>query len=112
LASSLNEIADIANIGISIDENKIPISEEVKGACEILGLDPLYIANEGKMIAIVSEDVADEMLNEIRDHSLGSGAEIIGEVTSDNPGTVIMKTSIGSSRVVDMISGEQLPRIC
>jgi hydrogenase expression/formation protein HypE len=64
------------------------------------------------MIAIVSEDVADEMLNEIRDHSLGSGAEIIGEVTSDNPGTVIMKTSIGSSRVVDMISGEQLPRIC
>jgi len=112
LASSLNEIADTANIGISIDENKIPISEEVKGACEILGLDPLYIANEGKMIAIVSEDVADELLNEIRNHSLGSEAEIIGKVTSNNPGTVIMKTSIGSKRIVDMISGEQLPRIC
>jgi len=112
LASSLNEIADTANVGISIDENKIPICEEVKGACEILGLDPLYIANEGKMIAIVSENVADEMLKEIRKHSLGSEAEIIGEITSDNPGTVIMKTSIGSNRLVDMISGEQLPRIC
>jgi hydrogenase expression/formation protein HypE len=112
LASSLNEIAETANVGIFTDENKIPVSEEVRGACEILGLDPLYIANEGKMIVIVSEDVADEMLNEIRDHSLGSGAEIIGEVTSDNPGTVIMKTLIGSNRVVDMISGEQLPRIC
>ena len=112
LASSLNEIAETANIGISIDENKIPISEEVRGACEILGLDPLYIANEGKMIAIVAEEVAAEMLSEIRDHKLGSEAQIIGEVTANNPGTVIMKTSIGSSRIVDMISGEQLPRIC
>ena len=112
LASSLNEIADTATIGISIEENIIPISEEVKGACEILGLDPLYIANEGKMVAFVSGDVADEMLNEIRKHSLGKEAEIIGKVTADNPGTVIMKTSIGSNRIVDMISGEQLPRIC
>jgi hydrogenase expression/formation protein HypE len=112
LASSLNEIAEIAKVGMLIDEEKIPILDEVKGACEILGLDPLYIANEGKMIAIVSNEIADNVFKEWRKTGLGKEAEIIGEVTSNNPGTIVMKTSIGSKRIVDMISGEQLPRIC
>ena len=112
LASSLNEIAEIAKVGMLIEEEKIPILDEVKGACEILGLDPLYIANEGKMIAIVSNDIADDVLSEWRKSELGKEAEIIGEVNSKIPGTVVMKTIIGSKRIVDMISGEQLPRIC
>jgi hydrogenase expression/formation protein HypE len=112
LASSLNEIAEIAKVGMLIDEEKIPILDEVKGACEILGLDPLYIANEGKMIAIVSNEIADNVFKEWRKTDLGKESEIIGEVTSENPGTILLKTTIGSKRIVDMISGEQLPRIC
>ncbi len=112
IASALNEIAETAGVGIFIEEEKIPISGEVDAACEILGLDPLYIANEGKMLFIVSPEIADEVLSIIRNDALGKDAEIIGTVTDEDPGTVIMKTSIGSSRVVDMISGEQLPRIC
>jgi len=112
LASSLNEIAEIANVGMLIEEDKIPISDEVKGACEILGLDPLYIANEGKMVAIVDNEIAEDVLNEWRKTDLGKEAEIIGEVSPESPGTVVMKTTIGSKRIVDMISGEQLPRIC
>lgn len=112
IASTLNEVAKTANIGILIDENKIPISEEVKGACEILGLDPLYIANEGKLIAFVSENSADAVLNAMKSHDLGKESVIIGKVTASDPGIVIMKTNIGSKRIVDMMSGEQLPRIC
>lgn len=112
IASSLNEIAMTAKVGILIEEEKIPIAEEVKGACEILGLDPLYIANEGKLIAFVSESGANKVLEAMRSHALGKEARIIGKVTSSDPGTVIMKTSIGSNRIVDMMSGEQLPRIC
>jgi len=112
IASTLNEIAETANVGILIEEEKIPISGQVDAACEILGLDPLYIANEGKMIFIVSPEIANDVLKLIRTHELGNDAEIIGTVTNEDPGTVIMKTSIGSNRVVDMISGEQLPRIC
>jgi hydrogenase expression/formation protein HypE len=112
IASSLNEIAEIAKIGMLIEESKIPILEEVKGACEILGLDPLYIANEGKMIAVVSNEIAEDVLSEWRKKELGKEAEIIGEITAENPGMVVMKTTIGSKRIVDMISGEQLPRIC
>jgi hydrogenase expression/formation protein HypE len=112
IASSLNEIAEIANVGMLIEEEKIRILDEVKGVCEILGLDPLYIANEGKMIAIVANEIADDVIKEWRKAGLGKEAEIIGEVTSENPGTVVMKTTIGSKRIVDMISGEQLPRIC
>jgi hydrogenase expression/formation protein HypE len=112
IASTLNEIAETANVGVLIEEEKIPLNGEVDAACEILGLDPLYIANEGKMIFIVSEDSAHEILSVIRSHELGKDAEIIGTVTGDDPGMVIMKTTIGSKRVVDMISGEQLPRIC
>lgn len=112
LASSFNEIAAAANVGIEIIEDKIPISEDVKGACEILGLDPLYIANEGKVLVFVSSEDAGDILNTMKNHPLGKNSSIIGKVTSDHPGTVIMKTTIGSKRIVDMISGEQLPRIC
>ncbi|MCX6133849.1 MAG: hydrogenase expression/formation protein HypE [Ignavibacteriales bacterium] len=112
VASSLNEIAESSNVGIKIDEEKIPISEQVRGACEILGLDPLYVANEGKLLAFVSREAAESVLSAMRNHPLGKDSAIIGEVVNEHNGTVIMKTTIGGSRVVDMLSGEQLPRIC
>lgn len=112
LASSLNEIAMSANIGIFIEENKIPITEEVKGACEILGFDPLYIANEGKVLVFVPPKDADKVLTAMLSHPLGNDSAIIGKVIKENHGKVLMKTTIGSTRIVDMISGEQLPRIC
>jgi hydrogenase expression/formation protein HypE len=112
ITSALSEIAQTARVGIRLDEAHIPISEEVKGACEILGLDPLYVANEGKLLAIVATETADMVLATMRDHPLGILAAIIGEVTDDHPGLVTMKTRVGGSRVVDMLSGEQLPRIC
>ena len=112
ITSALTEIAQTARVGIMLDEALIPISEEVKGACEILGLDPLYVANEGKLLAFVSPHEADRVLAVVRSHPRGKEAAIIGEVTSDHPGFVLMKTRIGGTRVVDMLSGEQLPRIC
>jgi hydrogenase expression/formation protein HypE len=99
-------------VGIVIDESKLPIREEVLEACEILGLDPLYIANEGKMVVIVDEEDADTVLETIRKNPLGKMANVIGEVTDTHRGKVIMKTKIGTTKVVDMITGEQLPRIC
>jgi hydrogenase expression/formation protein HypE len=112
VASALNEIAESAQVGISIREEQIPVSEQVRGACEILGFDPLYVANEGKLIAFVSAEAADNVLKAMRAHPLGKNATLIGEVITNHPSTVIMKTRIGGSRVVDMLSGEQLPRIC
>jgi len=112
VASALNEIAQKANVGILIEEDKIPIREEVKAACELLGFDPLYIANEGKLLAFVAEEDAGKVLNEMKKHPYGKDSTIIGKVTAENMKTVIMKTSIGSKRIVDMLSGEQLPRIC
>lgn len=112
ITSALSEIAQTAEVGIFLDEAQIPISEEVKGACEILGLDPLYVANEGKLLAIVSAEEAGAVLSAIRAHPLGKNAAIIGSVTDEHPGFVFMKTRIGGTRVVDMLSGEQLPRIC
>lgn len=112
VSSAMVEIAESANVGIRLDEARIPISEEVKGACEILGLDPLYVANEGKLLAFVPNDEAEGVLAAMRSHPLGRGAAIIGEVVADHPGMVIMKTRIGGARIVDMLSGEQLPRIC
>lgn len=102
----------VSGQSIIIEENNIPISEEVKGACEILGLDPLYIANEGKLVAFVPETDVSNVLNAMRSHPLGKESVIIGKVVAGNPGTVILKTSIGTMRIVDMLSGEQLPRIC
>jgi hydrogenase expression/formation protein HypE len=112
ITSALSEIAQTARVGIILDEAHIPISEEVKGACEILGLDPLYVANEGKLLAIVPAETAGAVLAAMRAHPLGTEAAIIGEVTEDHPGFVTMKTRVGGTRVVDMLSGEQLPRIC
>jgi hydrogenase expression/formation protein HypE len=95
-----------------LDEASIPISEEVKGACEIRGLDPLYVANEGKLLAIVPANDVNATLESLRSNPLGQDAAIIGTVVSEHPGLVMMETRIGEMRVVDMLSGEQLPRIC
>jgi hydrogenase expression/formation protein HypE len=112
ITSALSEIAQNARVGIHLDEARIPISEEVKGACEILGLDPLYVANEGKLLAIVSAEEAGPALAAMRADPLGGKAAVIGSVTDEHPGFVTMKTRIGGTRVVEMLSGEQLPRIC
>jgi hydrogenase expression/formation protein HypE len=112
VTSTLAEIAEQAGLGIQIDEASVPITEEVKGACEILGLDPLYVANEGKLVAVVAPGEAARVLAAMRRHPLGADAAVIGEVLPDHEGMVIMKTRIGGTRVVDMLAGEQLPRIC
>jgi hydrogenase expression/formation protein HypE len=112
LASALNEIAASAKVGMVIDEARVPLSEEVRGACEILGLDPLYVANEGKLLAIVPPEDAGAVLRKMQAHPMGRNAALIGEVSGDHPSLVIMKTLIGGRRIVDMLSGEQLPRIC
>jgi hydrogenase expression/formation protein HypE len=112
LSSALNEIAGRSQVGIVIDEQAIPVREEVKGACELLGLDPLYVANEGKLIAIVAPAVAEAVLAAMRAHPLGRGAQIIGTVHASNPGVLAMRTVLGTTRLVDMLAGDQLPRIC
>ncbi len=112
ITSALTEIAQSAQVGMLLKEAAIPISEEVKGACEILGLDPLYVANEGKLLAIVRPAAAEQIVAIMRAHPLGADAAVIGEVVSDHPGYVTMNTRVGGRRVVDMLSGEQLPRIC
>jgi hydrogenase expression/formation protein HypE len=112
VSSALNEIAAQSRVGIVIDEPSIRVREEVKGACELLGFDPLYVANEGKLVAIVAPDVAEQILAAMRVHPLGQGAEIIGTVRESNPGVVVMRTLLGTTRIVDMLSGDQLPRIC
>ncbi len=112
LSSVLNELAQSSNRGIVVYEERIPLRDEVKGACEILGLDPLFIANEGVFVAFVSPDIADVLLDIMRDHPFGKNASIIGEVVDEHPGVVTVKTIFGAKRVLDMLSGEQLPRIC
>ena len=112
LSSTLNEIAAQSNVGIVIEEHSIPVREEVRGACELLGLDPLYVANEGKLVAIVDPSAADAIVAAMRAHPLGRDAAIIGRIVDDRPGLVRMRTLFGSTRIVDMLSGDQLPRIC
>ena len=112
VASALNEIATQARVGIRLDEATIPVPEQVRGACEILGFDPLYVANEGKCIAIVAPEAADAVLAAMRAHPRGQDAAIIGEVVGETPGRVHLRSRIGGWRIVDMLSGEQLPRIC
>ncbi len=112
LSSTLNEIAVQARLGMRLVEKEIPIWEDVRGACEILGFDPLYVANEGKFLAIVAPEAADEALAIMRAHPLGEEAAIIGEVVDEHLGRVFLRSRIGGMRVVDMLSGEQLPRIC
>jgi hydrogenase expression/formation protein HypE len=112
LTSALNEIAQMAGVGVRLNEASIPISEEVKGACEILGLDPLYVANEGKLLVFASAVDTDRILSAMQAHPLGKSAAVIGDITDEHPRIVVMKTRVGGSRVVDMLTGEQLPRIC
>jgi len=112
LATTLSEFARQSNVGIVIQEDKIPIKEGVRAACELLGFDPIHVANEGKLVAIVEPSDADNVLAQMRQNHYGRDASIIGEVTNDYPGKVIMKTRLGPSRIVDMLSGELLPRIC
>lgn len=112
VASVLNEIAQSSNIGIEIEESSIPVGEEVKGACELLGLDPLYVANEGKLVAFVESPRSGELLELMRRDPNGTHASIIGKVVSEHPGTVVLTSAVRGKRIVDMISGEQLPRIC
>lgn len=112
LASVLNELAGMRKLGFVIDQNLIPMNEQVEGACEMLGLDPLYVANEGLFVAIVDKDAAAEALELLRKDENGTNAALIGEVTAEHAGKVMMKSRIGGHRVVGYLTGEQLPRIC
>lgn len=112
VASALNEIALQSGVGMMIYEDKIPVKPEVMGICEMLGFDPLYVANEGKLLAFVAPEDANAVLSAMKRDKLGKDACIIGEVVDDHPKKVYMTTRIGGSRIVDMLSGEQLPRIC
>lgn len=112
VSSTLNEIAEQSNVTIELDEASIPVREEVRGACEMLGLDPLYVANEGKLIAIVPPDCADDVVQAMRAHPLGAGAAVVGTVVSSGRPMVTMRTLFRTTRIVDMLAGEQLPRIC
>lgn len=112
LATVLCEMSREQNIGIEIKENDIPVKEEVKGICELLGFDPLYLANEGKVVLVVDKDAAPVIVKELQKHPLGKESRIIGEITKDHQGDVVLNTSIGGRRLIKMLSGEQLPRIC
>jgi len=112
VATTLNEIAVRSKVGMNLVEQSVPVRDSVRGACEILGLDPLYVANEGKLLAVVARDAAEDILEHMRRHPLGAAAAVIGEIVSDHAGMVLMKTAIGGTRVLDVMFGEQLPRIC
>jgi hydrogenase expression/formation protein HypE len=112
LATTLNELAAQSKMGIRIEEEKVPVRDEVRGACEMLGIDPLYVANEGKLVALVHPEDAEAVLEKMRHHRYGRDTAIIGEVRSDHPGRVVMRTTLGASRIVDMLVGDPLPRIC
>jgi hydrogenase expression/formation protein HypE len=112
VATVLHEIATRSHVGMLLDETEIPVRDTVRGACEILGLDPLYVANEGKLVAIVPAEFAGAILDRMKTNLHGRDARIIGVVTEDHPGMVLMKTEIGGTRVLDTLFGEQLPRIC
>jgi hydrogenase expression/formation protein HypE len=112
LASGLNEIVESAGVGVVFEEASVPVREDVHGACEMLGFDPFYVANEGRFVAFVAAADAECALTTMRAHPLGAGAQIIGRVTAESPGRVTMRSRIGATRILDMLSGEQLPRIC
>jgi hydrogenase expression/formation protein HypE len=112
LATTLNEMAKQSQVSFRIFEDRLPIKEAVVSACEMLGLDPLYVANEGKLIAIVNAEKADDILNKMRKNPYGTESVIIGEVEAENPGRVVLQTRLGALRIINMLSGELLPRIC
>ena len=112
LSSALHELAAASDVGVELKEKQLPLKSEVRAACEFLGLDPLYVANEGKLIAVVPAEDAETLLGAMRDHPLGVDAALVGVVTAEHPRMVVMRSSVGGERVVTQISGEQLPRIC
>jgi hydrogenase expression/formation protein HypE len=112
LAGVLNELAAASRVGVKVDEGAVPLRPEVRGACEMLGLDPLYVANEGKLVAVVPPQEAEQALAALRGHPLGRAAAVVGEVVADHPGMVVLKSRVGGERVVALLAGEQLPRIC
>jgi hydrogenase expression/formation protein HypE len=112
VSSVVNELATASRVGVTLNEEALPIRPEVRGACEMLGLDPLYVANEGKLIAVVPAADAERVLAVMRNHPLGKDAALIGEVLAEHPGLVTMKSLVGGERVVTLLAGEQLPRIC
>ena len=112
LASILNELAEQSKVSIRIEEEKVPVRDAVLAACEMLGFDPLYVANEGRLVAIAPAEDADKVLKAMQENRYGKDATIIGEVCAENPGRVVMKTCLGASRIVDMLVGDLLPRIC
>jgi hydrogenase expression/formation protein HypE len=112
LATTLNELARQSKVGINIEEEKMPVREEVQAACEMLGFDPLYVANEGKLVAIVAPEDAEAVLDRMQQNTYGRNAAVIGEVRQGHPGQVVMRTRLGASRIVDMLVGDLLPRIC
>jgi hydrogenase expression/formation protein HypE len=112
LASALNEIAEAAGVGIVIDETAIPVLDPVRGACELLGLDPLYVANEGRFVAMVPASQVEPALAVMRRHAVSGKAAPIGSVSDRRSPPVILRTVVGTNRILDLLSGEQLPRIC
>src|SRR6202035_4699377 len=112
VATILNEIARAADVGVLVSEDAIPVRDEVRGACELLGIDPMYVACEGRMVAVVPGEDADLALRALRGHPLGAEAAVIGHVAADQPGIVRLKTSFGGTRIVDLLVGDPLPRIC
>jgi hydrogenase expression/formation protein HypE len=112
LASTLNEIAQASGVGMAINERSVPVRLEVQSACELLGLDPVYVANEGKAVFFVAPEAAEQVLESLRAHPLGREAARIGQVTAEHPRMLVARTSIGGNRVIPVQIGEQLPRIC
>jgi len=112
MVATLNEWAGAAHLGLVVEESQIPLRQEVRGACEILGLDPLYVANEGKVVVAVAPEAADAALAALRAHPLGRDAALVGHVTAEHPSRVVLRTLLGARRLLDMLVGEQLPRIC
>jgi hydrogenase expression/formation protein HypE len=112
LASALNEMAMASGTAVALRDTSVPVPPPVQGACELLGLDPLYVANEGILIAIVSAAVSEQALAVMQDHPLGTGAAIVGEIIQEPAGLVLLKTALGATRIVDLLPGDQLPRIC
>jgi hydrogenase expression/formation protein HypE len=112
VATICNEVARAAGVAVVVDEDAVPVRPDVRGACELLGIDPLYVACEGRLVAIVDGDQADAAMAALRSHPLGEGAAVIGRVRDDPPGLVLLKTSFGGTRIVDLLVGDPLPRIC
>jgi hydrogenase expression/formation protein HypE len=112
LATALNELARDAQLAVALEEAALPLRPGVVGACEILGIDPLYVANEGKLVAVVAPEAADDALARLRAHELGAEAALVGEIRAEPPGLVLLDTAFGGSRIVDMLVGDPLPRIC